>query len=89
LLASSTPKKKNTVKILLWSIDQRAEVVAGSEQDLTRRFPDAQSYYGEQSIGGFSSSTTGKTVEWMSAILSDLVCFMCMAIRKTTKRSLK
>lgn len=77
LLASSTPEKKNTVKILVYgqSISEQKwwlEV----KQDLIRRFPDAGIIMENKAIGGFSSSILVKTVEMdLSSFYPDLVLF--------------
>ncbi|MEJ7588903.1 MAG: SGNH/GDSL hydrolase family protein [Ferruginibacter sp.] len=77
LLASSTPEKKNTVKILVYgqSISEQdwwLEV----KRDLIERFPNARIIMENRAIGGFSSSLLVKTVEMdVSSFYPDLVLF--------------
>jgi hypothetical protein len=77
LLASSTPEKKNTVKLLVYgqSIsvqDWWLEV----KRDIIERFPNAHIIMENKAIGGFSSSLLVKTVEMdVSSFYPDLVLF--------------
>ena len=77
LLASATPEKRNTVKILVYgqSISEQKwwlEV----KRDLIERFPNANIIMENRSIGGFASSLLAKTVEMdVSSFYPDLVLF--------------
>jgi hypothetical protein len=77
LLASSTPEKRNTVKILVYgqSIsvqDWWLEV----KRDLIYRFPNADIIMENKAIGGFASQLLSKTVEMdVSSFYPDLVLF--------------
>ncbi len=77
LLATSTPQKRNTVKILVYgqSISEQKwwlEV----KRDLTARYPNANLIMENKSIGGFSSSLLVKTTEMdVSSFYPDLVLF--------------
>lgn len=77
LLASSTPEKKNTVKILVYgqSISEQ-DWWLKVKRDLIVRFPDADIIMENKAIGGFSSSLLVKTVEMdVSTFYPDLVLF--------------
>lgn len=77
LLASSTPEKRNTVKILVYgqSISEQKwwlEV----KRDIIQRFPNADIIMENKAIGGFSTSFLVKTVEMdVSSFYPDLVLF--------------
>ncbi len=77
LLESSTPEKRNTVKILVYgqSIsvqDWWLEV----KRDLISRFPNADIIMENKAIGGFASQLLSKTVEMdVSSFYPDLVLF--------------
>jgi hypothetical protein len=77
LLATSTPEKRNTVKILVYgqSIsvqDWWLEV----KRDLISRFPNADIIMENKAIGGFASQLLSKTVELdVSSFYPDLVLF--------------
>jgi hypothetical protein len=77
LLASSTPEKKNTVKILVYgqSISVQ-EWWLEVKRDIMERFPNANIIMENKAIGGFSSSLLVKTVEMdVSSFYPDLVLF--------------
>ncbi|MEP7111163.1 MAG: hypothetical protein ABI760_24415, partial [Ferruginibacter sp.] len=77
LLASSTPEKKNTVKILVYgqSISEQ-EWWLKVKSDLMKRYPNAHIIMENKAIGGFSSSLLVKTVEMdVSSFYPDLVLF--------------
>jgi hypothetical protein len=77
LLASSTPQKKNTVKILVYgqSISVQ-EWWLEVKRDIMERFPNANIIMENKAIGGFSSSLLVKTVEMdVSSFYPDLVLF--------------
>jgi hypothetical protein len=77
LLASSTPAKKNTVKILVYgqSISVQ-EWWLEVKRDIIERFPNANVIMESQAIGGFASSLLVKTVEMdVSSFYPDLVLF--------------
>jgi hypothetical protein len=77
LLASSTPEKRNTVKILVYgqSISVQ-EWWLEVKRDIVERFPNANVIMENKAIGGFSSSLLVKTVEMdVSSFYPDLVLF--------------
>jgi hypothetical protein len=77
LLATSTPEKRNTVKILVYgqSISEQ-EWWLEVKRDIIQRFPNANIIMENKAIGGFSTSLLVKTVEMdVSSFYPDLVLF--------------
>jgi len=77
LLASSTPEKRNTVKILVYgqSISEQ-DWWLGVKSDLIKRFPNANLIMENRAIAGFSSQILYKTVvNDVCSFYPDLVIF--------------
>jgi hypothetical protein len=77
LLATSTPQRRNTVRILFYgqSITNQNWTKIVSE-DLRKRFPHANLIIENRSIGGFSSQILWKTAEFdLYSFYPDLVIF--------------
>jgi hypothetical protein len=91
LLATSTPAKRNTVKILVYgqSISEQKwwlEV----KKDLLQRYPHANLIMENKAIGGFSSSILVKTVEMdVSSFYPDLVLFHVYGDQKNYESIIK
>jgi hypothetical protein len=64
LLATSTPEHRNTVRILFYGQSITAQAwTTCVEQDLRRRFPDAELIVENRALGGFASQMLVKTAE--------------------------